>query len=93
MVVLFAVKKIVAIVFSSLITQNLCCSLKLLIKEHHSLFVKLYGKEKPKLHFLLYYPEQMMALGPMIRTWTIRHEAKLNFFRQHLVRQILRTLP
>ena len=24
----------------------------------------------------------MMMLGPMIRTWTMRHEAKLNFLKQ-----------
>ena len=52
-------QKIIDIVFSPLICHNLCSSLKLLIKEHHSLFVQLYGKHKyiPKLHFLLHYPE------------------------------------
>ena len=34
------------------------------------------------MHFLLHYPEQLSNLGPMVRTWTIRYEAKLNFFKQ-----------
>ena len=49
----------------------------------------LYGTEAfiPKMHFMLHYPEQIKAVGPMVRTWTIRHEAKLNFFKQasHLI--------
>lgn len=28
------------------------------------------------------YPAQIKAVGPMVRTWTIHHEAKLNFFKQ-----------
>ena len=24
----------------------------------------------------------MLQMGPMVRSWTIRHEAKLNFFKQ-----------
>lgn len=34
------------------------------------------------MHFLLHYPEQLLNLGPMIRTWTMRYEAKLHFFKQ-----------
>ena len=34
------------------------------------------------MHFLLHYPNQIQAIAPMVRTWTIRHEAKLNFFKQ-----------
>jgi len=46
--------------------------------------VQLYGVSAytPKLHFLAHYPEQLMNLGPMVRTWTMRYEAKLNFFKQ-----------
>ena len=29
-----------------------------------------------------HYPEQMENIGPIIRAWTMRHEAKLNFFKQ-----------
>ncbi len=34
------------------------------------------------MHFLVHYPEQIMNVGPMVRSWTIRYEAKLNFFKR-----------
>ena len=77
-------RKIVDIVLCPIISENLCSSLKPLIRDHHVKFVELYGENSyiPKMHFLVHYPEQMLAVGPMVRTWTIRHEAKLNFFKQ-----------
>ena len=77
-------RKIIDIVLCPVVSENLCTSVKLLIREHHSKFVALYGAAHyiPKMHFILHYPEQMKALGPMVRTWTIRQEAKLNFFKQ-----------
>ena len=77
-------RKIVDIVVSPVFSESLCSSLKILIKEHHTKFVGLYGIETciPKMHFLLHYPDQIQAVGPMVRTWTTRHEAKLNFFKQ-----------
>ena len=70
------------IVLCPVVSKALCTSLQLLIKEHHEKFVDLYGAGVyiPKMHFLVHYPEQILAVGPMVRTWTIRHEAKLNFF-------------
>ena len=29
-----------------------------------------------------HYPDQIIALGPMVQTWTMRHEAKLNLFKR-----------
>ena len=77
-------RKILDIVLCPNVSSNLCSSLKLLIKEHHTLFVRLYGANAmiPKMHFIIHYPDQIEAVGPMICTWTIRHEAKLNFFKQ-----------
>ena len=77
-------RKIVDDVLCPVASENLCSSLKLTIREHHTLFVCLYGPATliPKMHFLLHYPDQIKAVGPMVRTWTIRHEAKLNFFKQ-----------
>ena len=34
------------------------------------------------MHFLLHYPAQMVMIGPMVRTWTFCHEAKLIFFKK-----------
>lgn len=75
-------RKIIDIVLCPVASTSLCSSLKILIKEHHSKFVYLYDKCIPKMHFLLHYPEQIQAVGPMVRTWTIRHEAKLSFFKK-----------
>ena len=61
---------------------SMSASLKFLINEHHRLFMSLHSKCIPKMHFLVHYPEQVLAFGPMTKSWTIRHEAKLNFFKQ-----------
>ena len=77
-------RKIIDIVLAPVASEELSSSLKLLIKEHHTKFVSLYGISSciPKMHFLIHYPEQMLTVGPMVRTWTMRQEAKLNFFKQ-----------
>ena len=65
------------IVLSPFVNESLSSSLKFFINEHHCLFVSLHDKCIPKMHFLVYYPERMLSMGPMTKTWTIRHEAKL----------------
>ena len=77
-------RKIFDVVLSPVITENFCSSLKLLIKEHHLKFVHLYGASSyiAKMHFLIHYPEQMLTLGPILNTWTMRYEAKLRFYKQ-----------
>jgi len=75
-------RKILDVVLAPVATESHCSSLKLLIIDHHSQFFQLYGLYTPKMHFLLHYPEQLLNLGPLIRTWTMRYEAKLHFFKQ-----------
>ena len=36
----------------------------------------------PKLHFMLHYPEHVLNVGPIVHTWNMRNEAKLNICRQ-----------
>ena len=31
----------------------------------------------PKLHYMVHYPSQILKYGPLIHSWTMRHEAKL----------------
>ena len=31
---------------------------------------------------MVHYPQQIIRHGPLIRSWTMRHEGKLNFFKQ-----------
>ena len=76
-------RKIVDIVLCPLASENTSSSLGFLIKEHQIAFMALYPAHFiPKMHFLLHYPAQILQLGPLVRTWTIRYEAKLNFFKQ-----------
>ena len=65
-------------------SSDMCGYLAVLIQEHHASFIKVYTEEKitPKFHFLHHYPRQICMIGPMIRSWTMRHEAKLHFFKR-----------
>ena len=76
--------KIVHIVACPVISKGCCAYLRVLIDEHHSTFRDLYTSNSitPKQHFIVHYPDQMLSVGPMVRTWTMRHEAKLNFFKR-----------
>ena len=76
-------RKIIDMVFCPVVTTGMADSQKILIIENHETFVSLYPScFIPKMHFLIHYPEQMLLVGPMVRTWTTRHEVKLNFFKQ-----------
>ena len=77
-------QKIIDIVASPIIFKGQCAVLRGLIEEHHSLFRDIYTDSfiTPKFHFMVHYPSQIIALGPMVRTWTMRHEAKLNLFKR-----------
>ena len=76
--------KIIQITTSNVSSCSVCAVLKLAIQEHHTMFVALYGATSltPKMHFLIHYPQQILAVGPMVRTWNMRHEAKLSFFKR-----------
>ena len=49
---------------------------KYLIKQHHELYMSLYGDLKPKFHFLIHYPEQLLQLGPCFDYSTMRFESR-----------------
>ena len=75
-------RKIVDIVLCPLVSCDICTSLQFLIREHHSHFVRLYvDSYTGKFHFLFHYSDQIILVGPMTITWTMRHEAKLSFFK------------
>lgn len=76
--------KIVDIVVCPWATADLCAILQVTIEEHHRRFVALYTDEAviPKFHFLLHYPRQILCIGPLIHSWNMRNEAKLNIFKQ-----------
>ena len=79
-----ALLKIINICLSPVVNVDKCASLKVLIEEHHMLF-KMVNPSctiTPKMHFMCHYPELILQVGPLVRSWTMRHEAKLHFFKQ-----------
>ena len=62
----------------------MCGYLKVLIEEHHTQFASLYTPQQitPKFHYLIHYPDQIISTGPLVRSWNMRNEAKLNFFKR-----------
>lgn len=72
-----------------LLRQTVCIALKpsiydndieligKLVKDHHTLYIKLFGNTlKPKHHFMLHYSFIMRIIGPLVNTWAMRLEAK-----------------
>lgn len=59
-------RKILILSFKHNITKSDCESMKQLIFEHHSLYIKLFGYVlKPKHHFLVHYAIIMEKLDPL----------------------------
>jgi len=80
---------IMSIVFASAITEGSTYYLQSLITNHLQMFVQLFPNHRlrPKQHFLTHYPRCIRLVGPLIRFWCMRFEAKHNFFRRlsHIV--------
>ena len=76
--------QIFKICISPTITDDTIPYLRVLIEEHHQTFREIYDDESfiPKLHYMVHYPNQILRHGPLVRSWTMRHEGKLNFFKQ-----------
>lgn len=67
--------KIIDIAVAPVVSPNSCGLLKVLIELYPDWSVI------PKMHFMTHYAEQIMALGPLIRAWTMRFEAKLHLLK------------
>ena len=76
--------KIFRICIAPTVSDHAISYLRVLIEEHHWLFRQIYSNESfiPKLHYMVHYPKQILQHGPLVRSWTMRHEGKLNFFIQ-----------
>ncbi len=55
--------------------------LRVLIEEH---LKTLYPNNTiiPKMHYMLHYPSQILKYGPLVHSWTMRHEAKLHTIKR-----------
>lgn len=56
----------------------------MLVEEKLHLLKALYPAStiKLKMHYMIHYPSQIELHGPLIHTWTMRHEAKLSFVKR-----------
>ncbi|KAG1673824.1 hypothetical protein GQR58_015387 [Nymphon striatum] len=62
--------------------------MKDIIEDFHESFRQSFPEEtiKPKMHFMLHYPQQMKNFGPLIHLQTIRFEGKHNYFQELIYR-------
>ena len=76
--------QICRIVNSPIISPDTIAYFRILIEEKLRVFKELYPYEKllPKHHYMLHYPLQIELLGPLITSWTMRHESKLSFVKR-----------
>ena len=76
--------KICKISNSIICTPDTIAYLRILIEEKLEIFQRIYPSAKflPKHHYMVHYPSQIERLGPLIHSWTMRHEAKLNFVKK-----------
>lgn len=53
------------------------------IKVHHESFLREYPDVtlKPKFHFLIHFPKQLLLFGPLRHQWCMRFEANFNVFK------------
>ena len=76
--------KICQIALSPVIAFDTVPYLKVLVEEKLQLYSRLYPTStmKLKMHHMVHYPSQMERFGPLIHSWTMRHEAKLSFIKR-----------
>lgn len=71
-------REIIDIFFADKIPSDCISYLAVLISDFLTLFVEQYPEKhmKPKLHYLLHYPEYISQFGPPRRYWAMSFEAK-----------------
>ena len=75
---------IIEIAISLKFSKSTVSYLRILIEEHHLNSTDLYPHFNviPNMHYMVHYPSQILALGPLATCWTMRHEAKLSLLKQ-----------
>lgn len=69
-------RKMVGIMTSPKLDRGQIQNLTELIKQHNKQYLRLFGKLKPKMHFLLHYPGIMLLLGPDVHFSAMKFERK-----------------
>ena len=73
--------KICQVALSPLHSFDTVPYLRVLVEEKLHLYSRLYptSNMKLKMHHMVHYPSQIERFGPLLHSWTMRHEAKLSF--------------
>jgi hypothetical protein len=89
------------IIFVPAVTDNLYSVLGHIIEEHHVYLKNMLGSENkllPKHHFMFHYAMCIRNIGPPVRYWSMRFEARHQIFKQlakstHCYENICKSLP
>ena len=75
--------KISSIVLSPVVSHDILSYLEILTEEKLTQFKELYPSSTiiSKMHYMVQYDSQLRKFGPLVNTWTMRHEAKLSFVK------------
>ena len=76
--------RICEIALSPICTSDTIAYLRLLVEEKLTVFKEIYPhcSITPKFHYMIHYPTQIEKFGPLITSWTMRHESKLSFVKR-----------
>lgn len=76
--------QIMLLTVSPIVSHRTVQTLEMLIAVHNAEFCRLYPDEsfRPKMHYLIHYPDQMLNFGPLRNHWCMRLESKNGFFKQ-----------
>lgn len=76
-------KQIIYISLLEVVDKQSVKTLKILISEHHNLYINHFKLPlKPKHHILTHYPRLMETIGPIIHIWSMRFEAKHKILKE-----------
>lgn len=78
-------RKIVGIITSPTLDRGQIQLLGELIKEHNKQYIQLFGKLKPKMHFLLHYPRIILLFGPAVHFSAMKLERKNRQLKEYAV--------
>lgn len=67
-------RKIVGLLTSPQLNRGQIENVGILIQKHNRLYLKLFGKLKPKMHIWLHYPHIMLLNGPVVHFSTMKYE-------------------
>lgn len=76
---------IVGILTKPYLDQGEIQEIEQLVYEHNQLFLELYGKLKPKMHFLLHYPRIIEENGPAVHYSSLKFEQKNHVMKKAAV--------